>query len=67
MLQKNEEGHEQPIVLSSKILQNFELNYDINEIQDYTLVKIIKSFRPYLVSVELIEYVSYDVVKDIYR
>lgn len=31
MLQKNDEGYEQPITFFSKSLQSAELNYDINE------------------------------------
>lgn len=31
LLQKNEDGHEQPIAFFSKILQASELNYDIIE------------------------------------
>lgn len=31
MLQKNDEGHEQPVASFSKTLQAYELNYDLNE------------------------------------
>ncbi len=67
MLQKNDEGHEQPIAFFSKSLQAAELNYDINEKQAYALVKVVKSFRPYLLGAEVIAYVSNATIKDIFR
>ena len=67
MLQKNYEGHEQPIAFFSKSLQAAELNYDINEEQAYALVKVVKSFWPYLVGAEVIAYVPNAAVKDIFR
>ena len=44
MLQKNDEGREQPIAFFSKSLQVAELNYDINKKEAYALVKVVKSF-----------------------
>ena len=67
MLQKNDEGYEQPIAFFSKSLQAAELNYEINEKQTYALVKAVKSFRPYLVGAEVIAYVPNAAIKDIFR
>lgn len=67
MLQKNDEGHEQPVAFFSKTLQASELNYDLNEKQAYALVKAVKSFRLYLVGATVIAYVPNAVVKDIFR
>ena len=47
LLQKNEEGFEQPIAFFNKSLQVVELKYDINEKQTYALVKVVKAFRCY--------------------
>jgi hypothetical protein len=45
LLQKNEEGQEQPIAFMSKALQNSELNYTSMEKQAYALVKSLKHFE----------------------
>jgi len=42
LLQKNNDGYEQPISFFSKSLQNAELKYDIIEKQAYALVKAVK-------------------------
>jgi hypothetical protein len=39
LLQKNGEGHEQPIAYFSKVLRDVELKYDILEKKAYVLVK----------------------------
>jgi hypothetical protein len=44
LLQKNENGQEQPIAFMSKALQNFELNYTSMEKRAYALVKSLKHF-----------------------
>jgi hypothetical protein len=44
LLQKNDDGQEQPIAFMSKALQNSELNYTIMEKQAYALVKSLKYF-----------------------
>jgi hypothetical protein len=44
LLQKNNEGQEQPIAFMSKALQNSELNYTSMEKQAYALVKSLKHF-----------------------
>ncbi len=43
LLQKNEEGYEQPIAFFRKSLQPIELKYEINEKQAYALVKVVKA------------------------
>jgi hypothetical protein len=47
-LQKNGEGHEHPIALFMKALQDVELKYDILEKLDYSLVKELKAFKVYV-------------------
>jgi hypothetical protein len=44
LLQKNEEGFEQPIAFFSKSLRDAELRYDILEKQVYAMVKALKAF-----------------------
>jgi len=66
LLQKNEDGFEQPIAFFSMSLQASELKYDIMEKQAYALVRTIKSFRPYLVGSYIIAYVPHAAVKDIF-
>lgn len=66
LLQKNEEGYEQPIAFFSKSLQATELKYDINEKQAYALVKAVKAFRCYLVGASVIAFVPSAAVKDIF-
>ena len=63
LLQKNDEGYEQPIVFFSKSLQPAELKYEINEKKAYALVKAIKAFRCYLVGDIVIAFVSTATVK----
>jgi hypothetical protein len=48
LLQKNDEGQEQPIAFMSKALHSSELNYTIMEKQAYALVKSLKHFRVYV-------------------
>jgi hypothetical protein len=65
LLQKNEEGFEQPIAFFSKSLRDGELKYDILEKQSYTMVKSLKDFRTYVLHSKIIAYVLTSVVKDI--
>lgn len=65
MLQKNEDGHEQPIFFFSKSLQGSELKYDIMEKQAFALVKAVKAFRPYIVGAKVVAYVPHAAAKDI--
>jgi len=48
LLQKNEEGHDNPIVFFRKALRDVELKYEILENQAYALVKAMKALRVYL-------------------
>lgn len=66
LLQKNEEGFEQPIAFFSKSLQAVELKYDITEKQAYALVKEVKSFRSYLMSAVAVSFVPSAAIKDIF-
>jgi hypothetical protein len=45
LLQRNEQGYEQPISFFRKTLRDSELKYDIIEKQAYALVKALKSFQ----------------------
>jgi hypothetical protein len=65
LLQKNEEGFEQPIAFFSKSLRDTELKYDIMEKQAYAMVKALKSFITYVLHSEVITYVPTSSVKDI--
>lgn len=65
LLQKNEEGFEQPITLFSKSLRDEELRYDIMEKKAYTMVKALKAFRIYVLHSKVIAYVPTSSVKDI--
>jgi hypothetical protein len=65
LLQKNNEGYEQPIDFFSKALRDATLNYNIMEKQAFTLVKDIKYFRVYILHSHTIAYVPNTVVKDI--
>jgi hypothetical protein len=65
LLQKNEEGFEQPITFFSKSLRDAELKYNIMEKQAYAMVKALKAFRTYVLHSKIIAYVPTNVVKDI--
>jgi hypothetical protein len=65
LLQKNEEGFEQPIAFFSKSLRDAELKYDIMEKKAYTMVKALKAFRTYVLHSKIIAYVPTSSVKDI--
>jgi hypothetical protein len=65
LLQKNEEGFEQPIAFFSKSLRDAELKYDIIEKQAYAMVKALKAFRTYVLHSKIIAYVPTSSVKDI--
>ena len=65
LLQKNEEGFEQPIAFFRKILRDVELRYDIMEKQAYAMVKALKAFRTYVLHSKVIAYVPTSSVKDI--
>jgi hypothetical protein len=65
LLQRNEEGREQPIAFFSKALRDAEIRYEIMEKQAYTLVKALKAFRIYVLHSKVIAYVPSASVKDI--
>jgi ribonuclease HI len=65
LLQKNEEGFEQPIAFFSKSLRDAELRYDILEKQAYAMVKALKAFRTYVLHSKIIAYVPTNAIKDI--
>jgi hypothetical protein len=65
LLQKNEEGQEQPISFFNKALRDAEITYEIMEKQDYALVKALKSFRVYFFHSKVTAYVPSASVKDI--
>jgi hypothetical protein len=65
LLQKNEEGHKQPIVVFRKSLRDVEMKYEILEKQAYVLVKALKSFRVYVLQSSITTYASSNNVKEI--
>jgi ribonuclease HI len=65
LLQKNEEGREQPIAFFSKALRDAEVRYEIMEKQAYALVKALKAFRVYVLHSKVTAYVPSASVKDI--
>jgi hypothetical protein len=65
LLQKNEEGFEQPIAFFNKSLRDAKLKYDITEKQAYTMVKSLKAFITYVLHSKIIAYVPTSSVKDI--
>ena len=65
LLQRNDEGYEQPISFYSKKLRDAELKYSLVEKQAYALVKALKSFRVYILHSKIIAYVPNTVVKDV--
>jgi hypothetical protein len=65
LLQKNDQGQEQPISFFSKALRDAELRYRIMEKQAYALVKALKAFRVYVLHSKISAYVPSTSVKDI--
>ena len=65
LLQKNEEGYEQPIAFFSHVLYDAELKYNILEKQAYALGKSLKVFRMYVLQSHITAYVPTAAVKDI--
>jgi hypothetical protein len=63
LLQKNEEGREQPISFFSKPLRDAEIRYEIMEKHAYALVKALKSFRVYVLHSRVTTYVPLASVK----
>jgi len=65
LLQKNDQGEEQPIAFYNKVLHDASLKYNIMEKHAYTLVQAVKDFRVFILHSHVIAYVSSSVVKDI--
>jgi hypothetical protein len=65
LLQKNDQGDEQPIAFMSKNLRDSELNYTIMKKQAYALVKSLKNFQTYVGYNKIKAFVPYPVVKDV--
>ena len=66
LLQKNEEGFEQPIAFYSKTLRDAPLRYNIMEKQAFALIMALKDFRVYILHSHTVAYVPSIVVKDIF-
>jgi hypothetical protein len=65
LLQKNEEGHEQPIAFFSRSLRDAELKYDRLEKHTYAPVKSLKDFRVYVLQSSITTFVPRSSVKEI--
>eukprot|EP00253_Pinus_taeda_P005013 PITA_05013 len=65
LLQKYDEGNENPILVFIQALRDMPLKYQIMEKQAYALVNAIKDFRIYILYSHVIAYVPNSVVKDI--
>jgi hypothetical protein len=61
LLQRNEQGYEQPISFFRKTIRDSKLKYDIMEKHAYAL----KSFRVYVLQYEITTYVPSNAVKEI--
>lgn len=65
LLQKNDQGYEQPIFFFRKSVRDAPLKYNIMEKQALSFVKTIKAFRVYILYSDVITYFPNGVVKDI--
>lgn len=65
LLQKNEEGHEQPIAFFSCTLRDAELKYIIIEKHAYSIVKDFKAFRECVFHSKMIAYMPLTAVTEI--
>ena len=65
LLQKNDDGLEQPIAFFNKTLRDSELKYSTLENKSYSLVKALKFFIIYFLHSKVIGYVPNDAIKDI--
>ena len=65
LLQKNDDGFEQPIAFFSRALGDAELKYSQIEKQVYALVKSLKAFRIYIVHSKIIAFVLNIAIKDV--
>ena len=65
LLQKNDKGHEQPIMFFSQVMWDAEVKYNILEKKAYTLVKSLKAFQVYVLQSSITTYMPTTTVKDI--
>ena len=65
LLQKNDQGYEQPIAFFSKTLRDAPLRYNIMEKQAFDLIMAFKDFRVYILHSPIVVYVPSAAVKDI--
>ena len=65
LLQKKEEGYEQPIAFYNKTLRDAPLKYNILEKQTFALIKDLKDFRVCIPHSHIVAYVPSIAVKDI--
>ena len=65
LLQKNEQGFEQPITFYSKILRDATLKYDIMEKQEYGLIRALKEYRVYILHSHITSQVPSATIKEI--
>ena len=65
LLQKNEQGYEQPIAFFSKTLGDAPLRYNIMEKKAFALIMALKDFRVYILHSPIVVYVPSAAMKDI--
>lgn len=65
LLQKNDQGYEQPIDFFSKTLRDAPLRYNIMEKQVFSLIMALKDFRVYILHSPIVVNVPSAAVKDI--
>ena len=65
LLQKNEDGYEQPISFFNKTLRDAPLKYSILEKWTFALIKALKYFKVYIIHSHIVAYVPSVAVKDI--
>jgi hypothetical protein len=65
LLQKNEDGHEQPVAFFRKVLRDDKIKYDPIEKHAYALIKSLKDFRIYILQAKVIEFVPSNSIKDV--
>jgi hypothetical protein len=65
LLQRNDEGKEQPVAFFRKTLRDVEVKYDHIEKQAYALIKSLKAFRIYIFLAKVIAYVPSSSARDV--
>jgi hypothetical protein len=65
LLQRNDQGHEQPVDFFSKTLRDVEVKYEPIKKQAYALIKSLKAFRIYIFHTKVIAYVPSSSVRDV--